>query len=65
MIIKELVYVGVNSEDSHVRTSPLPPRPHASGLLETPHSTPKTDKETIVNLYLPDGCQGQLGQTMT
>jgi hypothetical protein len=24
----------------------------SGGLLETPHSTPKTDKETVVNLYL-------------
>jgi hypothetical protein len=28
--------------------------PLADGLLETPHSNPKTDKETVVNLYLPD-----------
>jgi hypothetical protein len=31
----------------------LDPHPFADGLLETLHSTPKTDKETIVNLYLP------------
>jgi hypothetical protein len=36
--------------------------PLANGLLETPHSTPKTDKEAIVNLYLPGWMQGQLGR---
>jgi hypothetical protein len=47
-----------------VRTAMLGPAPLplADGLLETPHPTPKTDKGTVVNLYLPDVCQGQLGR---
>jgi hypothetical protein len=28
------------------------PQPLAGGLLDTPHTTPKTDKRTVVNLYL-------------
>jgi hypothetical protein len=47
--------VGVNSEDSYVRTR-LPP-PLAGGLLETLHLTPKTNKETVVNLYLQMGAK--------
>jgi hypothetical protein len=63
MFIKELVYVGVNNEDSHVKTRI--PHPLANGLLETPHSTPKTDKETIVKLYLPIWMPRTVGQTVT
>jgi hypothetical protein len=43
-------FVGVNSEDSHVRTRP--PSLLAGGFLETPHLTPKTHKGTVVTLYL-------------
>jgi hypothetical protein len=28
------------------------PPPLTGGLLETPHQNPKTDKGTVVNLYL-------------
>jgi hypothetical protein len=31
------------------------PLPLAGGLLQTPHLTPKTDKGTVVNLYLQVG----------
>jgi hypothetical protein len=34
----------------------------ADGLLETPHSTLKTDNETIVNLYLPGWMPRAAGQ---
>jgi hypothetical protein len=57
-----LVYVGVNSEDSHVRTRHLP---LADGLLETPHPTPKTDKGTVVNFYLPGWMPKTVEQTVT
>jgi hypothetical protein len=60
MFTYELVYVGLNNEGSHVRTrSPLP---LADGLLETPHSTPKTDKGTIVTFISPDGQQTWSGR---
>jgi hypothetical protein len=39
--------------------------PLADGLLQTPYSTPKTGKETIVNLYLPQWMPKTVGQTMT
>jgi hypothetical protein len=58
-----LVYVRVNSEDSHVRTRTH--FPFADGFLETPHPTPKTDRGTIVNLYLPGWMPRTVEQTMT
>jgi hypothetical protein len=63
MFTYELVYVGVNNEGSHVRTRSPPPL--ANGLLETPHSTPKTDKEAIINLYLPGWMPRTVEQTVT
>jgi hypothetical protein len=43
----------------------LDPHPLADGLLETPHLTPKTDKEAIVNLFLPGWMPRTVGQTVT
>jgi hypothetical protein len=63
MYIKVFVYVGVNNEDSHVKTRTPPPL--ADGLLETSRSTTKTDKETIINLYLPGWMPGTVGQRVT
>jgi hypothetical protein len=41
-----------------VRTAMLgPDSPLVHGLLETPHLTPKTDKGTVVNLYLQMGAK--------
>jgi hypothetical protein len=55
--------VGVNSEDSNVRTRT--PNPLAGGLLETPHPIPKTDKGTVVYLYLPRWVPRTVKQTVT
>jgi hypothetical protein len=56
MFLDSLIFLaGVNSEDSHVRTKP--PSLLAGGLLETPHPTSKTDKGTVVNLYLLMGAK--------
>jgi hypothetical protein len=53
-----------------MRTAMLGLDPHthptlADGLLVIPHSTPKTDKETIVNLYLPGWMLRTVEQTVT
>jgi hypothetical protein len=42
----------------------LDPLHLASGLLKTPHPTP-TDKETVVNLYLPGWMPRTVEQTVT
>jgi hypothetical protein len=49
-----------------VKTAMLGPDhcPLADGLLETPHPTPKTDKGTIVNLYLPGWVPRTVEQTV-
>jgi hypothetical protein len=39
--------------------------PFAGGLLETPHPTPRTDKGTVVNLYLPGWVPRTVEQIVT
>jgi hypothetical protein len=50
-----------------VRTAILGPDPFppTGGLLETPQQTPKTDKATVVNLFLPGRVPRTVEQTVT